>query len=293
MAICATLIIIALTSGLIQEPKTTADHVLQLASAYADRYAAALSTIVLEEKYIQDVVPTRPIVVTPGLASAFGPDVAKGVHREWRADVVIIGTGTILGWRSYRDVFIVDGKPVRDRDSRIQQLILTPSSTARVQAERIAEESSRFNISLLARTLNEPGLPIAFLRTQLRDRFRFSLEGSDRKLGANVVVVRFAETHQPTVFLHNNTLNNPSSGRLWIDTVSGEVVRTEHTVSPPGFNATFTTDFKRAPRVDVLVPDEMREVITEGADANAKKLVGKAMYSNLRHYEIDVNQRIK
>ena len=97
-----------------------------------------------------------------------------------RADIVLVKVGPPLEWRMYRDVFEVDGRPVRDRAERLAALFLEPAETARAQAERIAEVSARFNISNLGRVLNEPGLPLAFLQTSLQPRFRFTLDRRDR-----------------------------------------------------------------------------------------------------------------
>ena len=46
-------------------------------------------------------------------------------------------------WVGYRDTFEVDGKPVRDRDERLERLL---SDGAVGQAARIAEQNARFNL---------------------------------------------------------------------------------------------------------------------------------------------------
>ena len=51
---------------------------------------------------------------------------------------------------SFRDVFDVDGRPVRDRDQRLQKLFLSaPAATAIDQAQRIADESARGIVKVL------------------------------------------------------------------------------------------------------------------------------------------------
>lgn len=210
-------------------------------------------------------------------------------HRELTSDVVLIRVGPPLGWRVYRDVFEVNGKPVRDRDARLQKLFLEPASRASAQSVRIAEESARFNLNLggIERTLNAPGIPVAFLQPELQSRFAFSL---DRREDGDVWIIRYEESRRPTVFQHNGTIDNPSAGRLWIDVSTGEVVRTEQTVTPPRFAVIVTTTFKHDDRFGVAVPAEMREQIA-GRPPGRYALEGVARYANYRRFEITTDDR--
>ena len=128
-----------------------------------------------------------------------------------------------------------------------------------VQGRQIAAESARYNLGALGRTLNEPGLPLLFLLKTLSSRFQFTLDRQDRSAGPRVWIVGYREAGRPTVFRHNDTVDNPSSGRLWLDADTGVVVRTEHIVTPSGFRATFTTTFRPHDRFNVALPVEMRE----------------------------------
>jgi hypothetical protein len=66
-----------------------------------------------------------------------------------------------------RDVFEVDGKPVRDAVGR---------------ARALAEEGARYNLWIIG-TVNNPLLAMAFLQPNYRPRFRFNLAGIDKSLG--------------------------------------------------------------------------------------------------------------
>ena len=63
----------------------------------------------------------------------------------------------------FRDVFEVDGRPVRDRQDRLTRLFLdTSANTDRIRA--IIEDSARYNIGNIPRNVNTPMLPLVFLQ---------------------------------------------------------------------------------------------------------------------------------
>lgn len=263
------------------------DVLLAQAAVYSTRYLDVMSNLTAEERYVQSLGGVRPMLSTRAPTSVDRSGAAQATqHRDLRSDIVLIRVGPPLEWRIYRDVFEVDGRPVRDRADRLQRLLLEPDESARTQAERIAEESARFNISNLGRVLNEPGLPLLFLQHALQERFRFTIGERER---GNVHVLAYQEVDRPTLFWHNRTIENPSAGRFWIDTLTGEVTRTEHRVSPSGFRATFTTLFRHDERFGVALPTEMREELSTGVQADARKVTGVARYSNYRRFAVAVN----
>jgi hypothetical protein len=270
--------------------------VLERAGVYVARYLDVMSGLTAEERYVQDLVGLNavpsgmslppPITTRPPEAPKPPvPELIGAERRELRADIVLVKVGPPLEWRMYRDVYEVDGRPVRDRAERLAALFLQPAETARAQAERIAEVSARFNLSNMGRVLNEAGLPLAFLQTSLQPRFHFVLDRRDR---GTVWAVRYAEQGHPTLFWHNRTIENPSSGRFWIDVVTGEVTRTEHVVSQ-GLTATFVTQFHHDDRFGVSLPAEMREQLSAGAQAGARRVTGVASYSRYRKFSVSTN----
>jgi hypothetical protein len=302
--IVCSLVALALTTSPVatrqnpREPREdpAIDTVLERAAAYVARYLDVMGGLTAEERYVQDlagltIAPTGmqlpPPITTrpPEPPKAQIPETIGAERRVLRADIVLVKVGPPLEWRMYRDVFEVDGRPVRDRADRLAALFLEPADTARAQAERIADTSARFNISNMGRVLNEPGLPLAFLQTSLQARFKFVL---DRRERGNVWTVRYAEQSHPTLFWHNRTIENPSTGRFWIDVTTGDVTRTEHIVSQ-GLTATFVTQFQRDDRFGVSLPSEMREQLSSGAQASARRVTGVATYSKYRKFSVSTN----
>ena len=258
--------------------------VLARAGDYVVRYFDAMSNLTAEEAYTQELLAVRSMAARPRTYPSGALRTAG--RRRLRSDIVLVNVGPPLEWRIYRDVFEVDGTPVRDRAARLAQLFLEPAEAARRQAERIAEEGARFNLSNLGRVLNEPGLPLVFLLPALRPRFVFALDrGGDEEW-----IVKYEEQARPTLFWHNRTTLNPSSGRFWIDARTGEIRRAEHVVSPATLKATFVTEFRDDDRFGVAVPREMREQLSTGVHAGARRVQGVARYSNYRQFAVTTEE---
>lgn len=256
----------------------TLDAILLRASRYVGLYFEEMSNLTAEEQYLQEA--TGPSVRLQTRSSRI---------RELRSDVVLVRIGPPLEWRPFRDVFEVDAARVRDRDDRLAALFLQPAESAHAQALRVSQESARFNIGNVARTLNQPGVPLAFLQTSLQPRFAFTLDRLDTDVGARVWIVKYKEQQRPTLFQHNSVMDNPSSGRFWINGDTGMVVRSEHVLMPAGLSATFTTSFGGNPGRPVVVPLEMTERVV-GRMRGSDSVTGTARYSNFRRFRITTEE---
>src|SRR3954468_14919134 len=109
-----------------QSPPLSIDALLALSADYIARYERDVTAVVAQEDYQQRILVEAKI-------------------RQLRADLIMIADAA-NGWVEYRDVFEVDGKPVRDHDDRVMRLFTKPNPNARAQTERIVEESARFNL---------------------------------------------------------------------------------------------------------------------------------------------------
>ena len=87
------------------------DLVLGRLTDYALAYLGQYSAVVAEEEYRQD-------------------QRVGGRDRRLRADLLFVRAEPSRELVSFRDVFEVDGQPVRDRDSRLQDLFITPKPDA-------------------------------------------------------------------------------------------------------------------------------------------------------------------
>ena len=138
---------------------------LARAGAYVVEFQRQLSGIVAEEHYVQDV--RYPLATS----TRVNPLLAR--HRELTSDLLLVKPVGADRWIQFRDVFDVDGKAVRDRNERLMQLFLAPDASSAAQVQRIADESSRYNIGNLYRTMNVPVLALVILDPVNQARFKF------------------------------------------------------------------------------------------------------------------------
>jgi hypothetical protein len=248
------------------------DLALKSAAAYLDRYEREVTSVVAEEYYTQSVA-------------------GEGVRRL-RSDLVIVADA-IDGWTELRDVFEVDGRPVRDRTDRLVNLFLKPSADANAQGRRIADESARFNISPrrtpFRRTLNVPLTPLRFLRGTAQRRSTWQI-GHDRIDGRDAVVLHFAERATPRLIGSNE--GSPADGRFWIDPTSGTVWRGELRIVHQRLTATIRVNYTRQPSLELFVPSDMSEVYDIRVGMRVG-VTGNATYSNYRQFRVDTSTTIK
>src|SRR5262249_42728707 len=129
----------------------------------------------------------------------------------------------------FRDVFEVDGRPVRDRDERLTRLFLNPSQKSQSQVEAIVAEGARYNIGRIARTMNTPMLPLQFLAANDQHNFSFKravdtkpflVAKSETASGPFAVpedawVIEYRETAKETVIHSQQGRSIVSYGRFW------------------------------------------------------------------------------
>jgi hypothetical protein len=258
--------------------------ILERAGAYALRYGESFRNLVAEEAYRQ--WETGP------------PTYARAREaRDLRSDIVFVRLPELAGsfpWASFRDVFEVDRRTVRDREGRLERLLATPrgSSLARVRA--ILDESSRYNLhqDQAYRNVNEPTLGLLFLLPTNQKRLVFKLErkGGRTIAGFGTVEVTFEEREGPTLVRDPRDDDVPARGRFWIDPERGSVLRTE--IDFEG-GAVVATEYRREPSLDIFVPDTMTEQYELGVvrdpttlKSGPRGVAGRASYSNYRRFQV-------
>jgi VWFA-related protein len=256
--------------------------ILSSAAAYLDRFTAAFGNVIAEERYVQDRLAGGRLIVRPSTAPA-GP-----THRELRSDLVLLRSADSLGWQMFRDVFEVDGAPVRDRQERLSRLFEHPAPEALDQAARIVRESARYNIGVADRTINIPVLALLFLHADHQSRFEFSSGARTPGFSERVDVVNFRELARPTIIRTMQNGDRPASGRLWIDRASGEILQTELLLTGDGLSIRLTTLFRHDATLTIAVPVRMQEEYVLPAD----KLVGTATYGAFRRFSVSTDTAV-
>ena len=118
---------------------------------------------------------------------------------------------------------------MRDRQARLEKLLVASPAVGLERARAIADEGARFNLGRSVRNFNVPTLVLAFLHPSLQPRFSFERKGATTIEGRSFVEIAFRELAAPSVIrgpdAHPDVL---AAGRVWIhDGRDGTVGRTE------------------------------------------------------------------
>jgi sulfatase modifying factor 1 len=276
--------ILAAQSG---PPPPSLEELLTRAGAYVARFNANFANVVSEERYTQLASGRQSMSATGRAAMA---SISGAARRELVSDFLLVKLPGVDAWVSFRDTFEVDGKPVRERQDRLSALMLHPTEDAVAQAGRILDESTRYNIGNVTRTVNMPLLALGFLETTNQPRFRYSLGKEDTRLGTGIWIVNYEERSHPT-FVRNPIVDHDliAAGRYWIEVATGNVLKTELVIRDDSVRALLTTSFRTDDRFHVHVPFEMVEEYTL---QNRSRVSGRAAYGRFRRFDAKATETI-
>jgi hypothetical protein len=265
----------------------TLDQLLDRGQAHVAALVTRLTRVVAEEQYLQEYL----VAGIEGSRGNFkgAPRVVE--RRKLTSDVLLVKLADLEQWLVFRDVFDVDGKPVRDRQDRLMKLFVESRDTVAAveQAIQIGAESARFNIKPIG-TVDNPLLALGFLQSAYRPRFRFTMRGRDTSAGADAWIVEFRETQRPSIIRTGGDRDIFARGRYWIADAEGRVLRTEVTFNALGTTSTITTTYGLDEQLKTSVPTEMR--FTRINNAN-EQVQGVATYGRFRQFEVGTNEAIK
>jgi hypothetical protein len=262
--------------------------VLKRTAEYVAAYQAKLAGIVAEEHYRQSVVrifPSQRVTPLPQ-------------NRELKSDLLLVRAEGEDRWVQFRDVFEVDGKPIRDRDQRLFRLFIEPTSGSRRQAEAIATEGARFNIGPLLRTINVPILALIFFESGNQPRFAHqrakpgdlrAVLGQARE--SDIWAIDYRETESRTLIRGANDRNIRSSGRMWVDSSNGRVLKTQLKSGNADVRAEITVTYVAEPSLDLFVPGEMKEGYM--LPRSMTRIEGTATYSRFRQFKVTTVEKTK
>ena len=272
----ALVVALALSTALLQaQAEPTLEVVLGRMHAYLKDYAKQLPAMIATERYQQ----------------RFGSGMRKS-QRLLMSDYGLIQVQGDSEWLGFREVLSVDGKPVTDSARRLAELLAKPSVQALQQARLIAEESARYNIGPVVRTINDPALVLELLDGRHSPRMRFSHNGENTINGVRTWVLRYQELGNPTIIRTRDRKDVPARGRAWVEPDTGRILRAEASVEPGlGVTGTIDVTFEFEERMGFAVPSKMSERYTN------RNLVavssGEATYSNYRRFTVDTEENIQ
>jgi hypothetical protein len=251
---------------------------LDRASAWVTGYVTSLQSVVSEERYDQQI-ETREI--SP-------PSYTVARSRTLLSDYLLVHVPGLSAWMPFRDVYAVDGTPIRDRSDRLLRLFVDAPAEALTQAVRIQNESSRYNLGAL-RDTNVPTFALQILTPPVRPGFAFRLRSPERVNGRDAVVVEYQETSVSTIVVGRQGENVPARGRFWIEPDTGRILRTRLETRPPGARNTIDVTFREDTAAGLWVPGEMLEHRVAGFET----MDGRATYSNFRRFQVSTAVAIK
>lgn len=284
-AVSVCCLLLAVPSG--HQPPTTGfggaatEALLARVATYLDAYQRSLPAIVAEEKYTQR-------------AAVEGRLGMEG--RTLRSDVLVIADDA-YGWISFRDVFEVDGRPVRNREQRLADLFLKPHTDRHAQALRIVAEGARFNLNVtgfnVRRTVNMPFVAMRFLRRSEQSRSRFRIAGDARIDGLPATMLAFEEHSMPRMIASPD--DAAAHGRFWVELESGRILRSELSFETDAVDqktqmrSRIRVSYARDEHINEWVPSSMEEEYRVAAAL----IEGIASYSNFRRFTVQTSTDIK
>jgi formylglycine-generating enzyme required for sulfatase activity len=276
------------------------DVLLDRAGWYLDSFIEEFENVVAEEQYRQDASANLPSFspVTGGRGGVGvqtpASELVRARHRALRSDFLLVRSPDTDALVPFRDVMEVDGVQVRDREARLAKLFLNAAGASvadtMARAERIREEGARYNLGSMRSTLGNPVLALGVLQKSYQPRFRFALAKPDRDTGPGMSVVTYKEVASPAMIRGEGGLDLPAFGRLWIDTASGRVLKTQLQVQQAAISAIVTTTFELDERTGIAVPHEMREQYTQ---ANGNRVHMVATYGHFRRFDVSAEEEIR
>lgn len=220
--------------------------VLARMGAYISSYGEKAALVVAVEEYTQTVMFEGAAAPTP--------------PRRLVAEFAIVKTSDGLGWVGFRDVVEVNGSSVADRRDRLRSLFTATGTADATELQRIANESSRFNVGPISRNFNVPTSAMFFFVPDNLARFAFTRKGTKKINGVETWEITFKETRTPTLVMTAAGVDVPVSGTLWVKPDDGTVVRTRLLLK--NFADQMTSPVQTAPpEVEPFNPKARRQTV--------------------------------
>ena len=287
------------------DPLTTLsdEELLVRAGEYVRRVTGAMSTVLIEERYVQVIKPWALPPKEPDAEhlvwledlSAARRDVVVRQRRQTRSDVLLVQLPNRM-WTAFRDTFEVNGRRQENREDRLRRLFVEQTEDSRRQLRRINERSADWNLGGFYREINLPTTGLLVIHAMYQPRFTFRRGEIQRSGPTPCRLVSFRETAKPTLVRSLRERDVPLSGAACIDD-TGVVWNTRLDLDGR-FTArgAIEVSYGRHQRLDVLAPDRMWEwYLLPEPDTQGLPLYVEALatYSNLRHFSVTTSEQIK
>jgi hypothetical protein len=253
---------------------------------YVRRFQREFATILGDEDYDQHVESRQ--YSTP---SAIDADAAEHMphsrRRRLHSEMLFLWLPAETAWLTVRNVLTVDGRPVPDSETRLNDALRDTSAERQPRLRRLRDESARFNLGSIRRNINYPTLALSYLDPAVQSRFKLTLDGRERINNVDAYKVGFDERSRPTI-IQEDGADRVSRGVIWVADADGAVVRTRLQLHIPSSDTVVSVDvdYRRDARIDVWVPSRMRETYEHRFQSVVlERIRCVATYSNFRRFE--------
>jgi hypothetical protein len=272
------LTILGLTSALTavlaaqQKPDVSEKGLVASAIRYVADYETKFKFVVADEVYTQ---------------TTYNGENQQTATRRMKGEMFLTFIPADGAWMAVHDFAEVDGEPVPDREDL--RALLQKGETVSIVL-RVRDRNARYNLGGIARTVNEPTLPLLILEPKRVKSFSFDREEVLQAGGRTTVRLSFRERDRPT--LVRNMRGEPlySKGELLVDAGTGRVERTVMEFNHDGIVARLTTTYANDENVEMWVPVSFTERY-ESTREDREVIVCEAAYTNFRKFE--TSARIK
>lgn len=285
VSLAAALSVIPAVSPRAQAPELPLlDEVLDKVTDYVAGYTRDFVGVVAEETYRQEVRFRNGNDLR-------GFPIEGRQTRTLKSDMLLVRAPAGDRWLQFRDVFDVDGKPVRDREERLAKLFLTPSPSALQQVEDIKSASARYNIGAVNRNVNIPVLALSVFDVANRPWFAFALGKRAERNNVTTIELEYHEQRGDTLIRGRGEQSMPAVGRFVVERPTGRILSSELHTDNDQLKSLIEVTYEAEPALGgMFVPREMRERY-ESKDGSV--ITGRASYARFRRYQVKVDETLK
>ena len=243
------------------------EQLLDRMGAYLVEYETHLSSVVADERFEQHIYGGR------GRTAAL-----------LESEVAFYRLPGGAEWLGFREVKRLNWKAVRTSGPAIADVLNSAAGDV-TKAQAIAKESAKHNLGL-PRTINVPTAPLDIIHPMHRQFLHCELQGEETIRGTRTMKIAFIETARPTRVREPSGQNLVSSGRVWVEPLSGTVWRVEwiyqaerrpNNAPPP---PRLRVEFDRHEELGIMVPTIMTEVFSVIVGRGE----GRASYTKFRRF---------
>jgi len=251
-------------------PDTSARAVVARAVEYIKEYQQTLQFVLADEVTVQEV---------------FNRAGNRTARRDTSGEYFLTYLAADGGWIGVRDIAMVDGQPVANRDNLRE--LLSRGSVARI-GRQLADRNAQYNIGSVRRNFNDPMLALVILDDKHRGRFKFDRLRVEATPTGRLVTVAFTERDGPTLVRSTDGSYVFTKGELVIDAATGHIHRTAVSLKIDSTEAKLTTTFARNDKIGLWLPASFSERYSHTSGRLRETVAVDSAYTNFRRFNVNV-----